>query len=550
MKNLFGKISDKVSGKDSKPVSGGSTSGSPVGKSPSPVRPSPIPTAPVSPSSSFSSAAPLASSTMQPSPSVSPSAPIPGVTSGASPNLAPWQQKIVDSAEKRAGMLDVTARYMLNFKHNPTGNDALDSARGPIVFGLWASLVTFLVLFVWGVLAPLDSAVVAIGTIMPESHKKTIQHLEGGIIKEILVKEGERVEKDQTLLVLDDTTAKARYEIVYNQLITARLTLTRLIAQRDNTEQMVIPEDILAKADQPNVKDIIDTQTRLFFSQRKSLEGEVSVLQQRIEQLTDEIDGLSAQEQSSREQLQFLNQEIDTVKKLVDKGQALKPRLLALQRQKAEVEGRRGEFLANIARARQTITEAELQIINAKNERLNTTVTELRDNQAQIADLTERLNAAQDMLVRTKVKAPDKGIVTGLKFFTVGGVISPGTDILNIVPEEEQLVIEAQLRPENIDEVQKGQSARVRLSAYKARVVPMLEGKVLDVSADKFVDQATNVAFYKAKIGIAAEEYQTYKDLLYIGMPAEVYIAGDERTFMGYLLSPITESFGRAFREQ
>jgi len=236
---------------------------------------------------------------------------------------------------------------------------------------------------------------------------------------------------------------------------------------------------------------------------------------------------------------------------LLAKGNAAKPRLYGLQRQDAELEGRRGEYLANIARAEQSITEAEMEIINARNGYEKDIATELREVQTNIPTYAEKLQAAEDVLRRIVITAPQAGIVTGLAVHTKGGGVSPGATLMEIVPQDDRLIVEARVSPHDIDEVHAGLEARVRLSAYKSRRVPILEGTVQSVSADKFIDQMTRESYYTARLRLDDAELKKLDNVVLTpGMPADVLIVTGERTFLSYLLSPLSDGMFRGLREQ
>ncbi|NDF12606.1 MAG: HlyD family type I secretion periplasmic adaptor subunit [Proteobacteria bacterium] len=447
--------------------------------------------------------------------------------------------------------MDQFVQFLTRKEYN-VENSAVAMTRGPIVVGMWLFLVVFGIFGIWSITAPIESAAVAPGSIVLDANKKTIQHLEGGIITEIMVRDGDMVKQGDPLIRLSETAARARQEILLSQYRTARVMEDRLESERDNLDRVVLKDDIIAEKDVPEMQQIITTQLQLFESRRNSLKGKISVLEQRIKQSQQEINGTEAQQKSAGEQVRLLDQEIATVKQLVDKGQGLRPRLLALQRSRADLQGQQGEYIALSARASQAIAESKLQIINAQNEYLNDVVNQLREVQNNVADLRERTKASSDILSRIVITAPHSGIISGLRFHTIGGVIPPGAEIMDIIPQDDKMVVEVQVDPRDIDVVHKGLKARVHLSAYKTRTVPNLDGVVEMVSADRIVDRATGRSFYTARVVVSEDEIKklTTNVELYPGMPAEVLIVTGERTFMGYFLQPIEDSFRNAFREQ
>lgn len=424
-------------------------------------------------------------------------------------------------------------------------------ARGPIVFGMVMIIIMFGVFGLWSILAPIDSAAIAPGKVVLDSNKKVIEHLEGGIVKEILVTEGMAVKKGQVLVRLDNTAALARMNLYKGQYIAALATEARLKAERDHAEELVFPEELLEKKDDILVSENLDSQRRLFKSRREALEGKRDVLGQKIKQYEEEINGLSEQIKSSSSQLELLGREIKDIRKLVAKQLSPKSRLLALERRAAEIKGEKGRNEALISRAKQSINEAKIEMYNLKTEFLNGIVTELRETQTKLSDLSEQLRTAEDVARRVEIRAPIAGEVTGLAVHTVGGVIAPNEPLLNIIPFDDKLIVEAKVRPTDIDVVRAGLKARVRLSAFKTRNVPPVEGIVETISADRFEDKRTGEIYFLARIAIDEKQLDKLDNVeLSPGMPAEALIVTGSRTLIAYLISPIRDSFNRSFREQ
>jgi HlyD family type I secretion membrane fusion protein len=426
-------------------------------------------------------------------------------------------------------------------------------AKKAIRVGMWSFVIIFGVFGLWSVTAPIDSAAVATGSVILDSNKKTVQHLEGGIIDKIFVREGQFVKKGEPLVRLDETTAKARYDLLKSQYIAAKATEARLLAERDGLDEIPFDQELLAlEKKNAIVDDNLDSQRRLFKSRRKNLEGQTSVLRQKIEQHREEIKGLESQIESAEQQLALLADEIQGVRKLYNNGQLVsKQRLRALERQEAAIRGELGNYKAMISRAEQSIGEAEIQILNLKNEFSNEVVQELKETQVSLSDLEERIRASADTVNRIMITAPLDGTVTDLQVHTVGGVISPGDKIMDIVPQDDKLIVEAKVQPQDIDVVHSGLRATVRLSAYRVRMVPPVDGMVKTVSADKFVDDRSGESYYLARIEIDNEQLAGLEDVnLYPGMPTEVLIVTGARTLANYLMAPITDSFNRALREQ
>lgn len=440
---------------------------------------------------------------------------------------------------------------------SPSDDDALGESRigvghGAIKFGLWSMVFVFGGFGLWAALAPIDSAAVAPGVVVLDADKKVIQHLEGGIVEEILVREGDHVEAGQALVRLSQTAAEARADLIRSQYYAEKAAEARLIAERDAQDTIAFPAELDVKGlHVKEIEEAIKAQNGLFSSRKKALEGEVSILNQRMAQFKEEIIGLEAQQQAVTRQRELIGEEEATVAKLVAQGNAAKPRLLALQRSKADLGGQQGEYAASIARANQGISEAQIAIVNKRNEFQNNVVKELREVQVNVTTLGEQLKASQDILNRIVIAAPQSGIVTGLKVHTKGGVITPGQEVMSIIPQDDKLIVEAKVSVRDIDIVYAGLKAKIRLTAYRVRHVPPLEGTVQTISADRFVDQARGEAYYLARVEVDDEQTEKLKNVkLYPGMPADVLIVTGERTMLSYLLNPITEEVYKAFREE
>ena len=413
-------------------------------------------------------------------------------------------------------------------------------------------LAIFTGIFVlWGVLAGLDSAAIANGTIVVSSSRKTIQHLEGGIVDEIFVKAGDVVKKDQPLVRLRDTLAKARTTISSQGLRVALATQARLAAERDEAESIDFGNlNELAKTD-PELERAVKNQNSLFVSRRKSLLGQMAIAQERIDQNMKLIDGLNAQVKSAESQIKLVNEESKMVESLFKKGLATKTKMLAVKRQFHDLEGRRGGYIAQIAKTEEAISEQKQAISNIRNTNIKEVLEELKNNQEKLTNLQQQDHAASDVLKRTVIKAPQSGTVTNVQIHTIGGVIAPGGKLMDIVPNTDEMIVEAKASIKDIDVIYKGMKAKVMLSAYKARFVPRLPGKVIHVSPDRYMDEQTGVPYFKVKVEIPKSAISRLAEdvKMYPGMPAEVFLLTGSSTFFDYLLSPLVDSFRRAFRE-
>jgi len=429
-------------------------------------------------------------------------------------------------------------------------DDYEPTLRGPIVAGI-AVVAGFIGTFlVWGFLASLDSAAIAPGTIIVDSHRKTVQHLEGGILREILVREGEQVKAGQVLMRLDTAIAGSAATQLRNQRTAIQAKIARLRAEQSDAKAIALPPELSAESKDPVIAEAVATQQALFVARRQAFESQNSVIDRRIQQSREEITAMRAQLVSAGERLKYFQEEADAIRELVEKGYERKPRLLALQRSISETKGKIGELEATMARARQSIAGAEFEAQQLRGQRMADINRELQDAQAQDNDLGDRLTAANDVLQRKDVVAPQDGKVVDLKFFTPGGVIAPGAPILDIVPQDDDLIVEARVLPTDIDTVRTGLPAEVRLSAYRSRLTPLVDGEVIYVSADKLTDQRSGDSYFQSRVRMKKESLQELGKIeLYPGMPAEVYIITGKRRAIDYFLSPIVDSMRRAFRE-
>lgn len=418
--------------------------------------------------------------------------------------------------------------------------------RRLIAFGFLLVFGGFGGLGAWAALAPLQSAVVAGGTVKVASERKTVQHLEGGIISEILVKEGDRVNAGDVLIRLDDTTPRARVQLLQSQLDRLLANRARLEAEQAGLDEITFPEELLERQDDEKIAGLLAAERKVFESRRESLQGEKQVLEQRGRQFAEQIDGLKTQIRSTTVQLGTIREEKDAVEILYKKGVYEKPRYLELKRAMARLNGQIGSHRSSIAQVEERIGEVKLRMIELDKKRTEEVNTQLQKVQSDIFDSIERLRAAEETLKRISITAPTAGTVVGLSVHTVGGVIRGGTEILGIIPKGDTLVIEAQVKPQDIDLVHEGLKAEVLLTAFNRRTTPMMPGKVTRVSADSFASDVG--AYYLIRVEIDPEHVTDLQ--LYPGMPAEVYLLTGERTALSYILTPIETSLRRALREE
>lgn len=444
-----------------------------------------------------------------------------------------------------------SAEFLVRISGKPIDNTSRPPIRRDVKFGIIIIAVFFGLFWLWALLAPLESAALAPGKIVASSNRKTIQHLEGGIIRKIYVKEGSSVKAGDPLIKLDDTQARARYELLWNQVMELYAKEARLIAQRDNKDQIKFPDVLMKNRQRPDIKQILLVQSSIFMHDKETFEHNMKILENRIEQLNDQIMGFKHQVHANEKQYEFIQKELDAMKALEKKAYVEKPRLWALEREAAKLMGNKGELMASIAEAQQKIGETKQQMIAIKNETRKEVLDELTATQRNLTDSLSHLTATEDVLKRTIITAPQNGKVVNLKEHTVSGVVGAGKDIMDIVPSDDALVVEARISPLDIDVVHKGMMAKIKLIAYKQRSMPSVDGVVTEVSADSFYDAQTNNSYYIARIDISAEQLKKLAGVkLHPGMPVEVMIIVDRRTAWQYLITPIRESYNKAFREQ
>lgn len=418
-------------------------------------------------------------------------------------------------------------------------------AAGAAVIALFATFIAL-----WSALAPLESAAIAPGVVGVDMNRKTVQHLEGGIVEHIAVRDGDQVREGQILLKLDTTKARASLDVLRGKLIAARALEARLAAEQDDAEQIAFPAALSGDRALPQVEEAMRGQQRIFAERRNAIERQVGILKQQSRLSHEEIIGLRGQVEAENRELKLLKEEENDIQRLVAQGLAPKPRLLALQRREAEIHGSRSRNVAAIARAEQTIAGTDLKIAELRASNLKETVQSLRDVQTSIFEIQDQIRAAEDVLRRTDIVAPIEGTVVGLQVHTTGGVIAPGARILDIVPAKERRIIDVRIDPADIDIVRPGLEARVRLTAYLQRNFVPLQGEVVSVSADRLTDDKSGAPFFGAVVALDADELTRRDDVkLHAGMAAEVMIVTGTRTLFDYIAQPLLRVFDRGFRE-
>lgn len=429
--------------------------------------------------------------------------------------------------------------------------DVSDSPRRYVVLGWGILLLFFGVLGTWAAIAPLNGAVVAQAVVKVEGNRKTLQHLDGGIVKVLRVKEGDHVNAGDVIIVLDDTQARAEFNVYSEQHLNLRATEARLVAELNRAETLRPPPDIAGRLSNPDVAKVWNSQLEQFENRRAALDSQHKVIGDKIHQLESQIEGAQQQVVTYQEQRSSTQKELDLITPLADKGLITQPRLLQLQRSAFGLTGQIESTKSSIASLRQNIAEQMQQATKTDSDWMADTAKQLHDTQAQLLEVTPKLANAQAVLGRTTIRSPYAGKVVGLSVFAVGSVIQRGDKILDVVPDDDDLTIEAQIPVDAISDVHPGMAAEVRLTAYKQRITPTVPGKVMQVSADRLTEQRTGVPYYTAVVRMDQKVLAALPQVrLYPGMPADIMIPTVERTAFDYLVGPLAMSLNSAFRQR
>lgn len=439
-------------------------------------------------------------------------------------------------------------------------NDVVKSARSPILFGVFVTI--FFVLFgaIWAATAPLDSAAVAIGTVVSSTQKKIINHQEGGVLRAVFVKLGDVVKKGDKLLELDDTRLKSEYENELNQYRTLSATESRLLAEINNDTEVTYPDFLLNDKSEADVAKIIETQNSLFSSKSKIVSAEKDSLKQRSMQSSKQIEGYKAKRTALEKALEVTLDRLDATKKLNAKGFAQKAALLELEAKEASLLSELAITDTEIVRSEQEITKTDIDLINLDSKFSTQTLNELKEAQAQLAGHRERFFYLKEALSRVILKSPVDGVVNNLNFHTIGSSIPPGQTIIEISPLNDPLVIEAKVEPKSIDSIAVGLVSKIKFSAFKSRTTPSFTGKVISLSPDLVMDHQRGPGdplsngYYLARIEIDMDKFKEIADSrkleLHPGMQAEVQIVTGTRTLLRYLLDPLADAMFKGFKEK
>jgi HlyD family secretion protein len=446
-----------------------------------------------------------------------------------------------------------TARSGLQWAFGETGpaHSASESIRRHIIAGSILVGVLAFGLGGWASTAEISGALIAQGDIVVDSNIKKVQHPTGGVVGQLFVHDGDHVKAGQLLIQLDETVNQANLAIVTKGLTELYARKARLVAELNNDASLAVPKELADQLDDPNVQEALASEGKLFDLRRQDRAGQKKQLQERITQLQQEITGLTAQQDAKDQEVTLIEQELKGVRDLYAKNLVQLNRLTSLERDEAQLQGSRGQLIAQAAEAKGKIAETQLQIIQVDEDLSSDVAKELRETDSKIGEYVERKVTAQDQLKRTDIRAPQDGIVFQLTANTVGGVIAAGDPIMMIVPEDDKLQVEVKVDPKDIDDVQFDQPVVLRFTSFNVRTTPEINGKVIRIGADTTTDQRTGRTYYLVRIAMTYDEIKRLGDVkLTPGMPVEAYIETGERTMLSYLIKPLHDQLMRSFREK
>ncbi len=432
---------------------------------------------------------------------------------------------------------------------------AAKTVRESIKFHLMLGLAIVLVLVVglggWASTVLISGALIAPGQIVVESNVKKVQHPTGGVVGEVRARDGDLVKSGDIVVRLDDTVTRANLAIVTKNLDAAQVRAARLQAEQRGLDRIEFPQSLIERAGDPDVKALLAAETKLFDVRVNGRTGQKAQLRERITQLNEEIAGLSAQEKAKDQEIALVQNELTGVRELYDKRLVQISRLTQLERDSARLNGERAQYIAARAQAKGKITETELQIIQIDKDVVSEVSKDLRETNDKIGELIERKVAAEDQLRRVDIRAPQDGMVLQSSVHTIGGVVTAGDTLMLIVPQADDLQVEAKVNPVDIDKLQIGQKTLLRLSAFNQRTTPELNGVVSRVSPDVTTDQRTGQSYYTIRVSMPPQEIARLGDVKMIpGMPVEAFVQTGDRTMLSYLMKPFHDQLMRAFREK
>lgn len=431
--------------------------------------------------------------------------------------------------------------------------NAQRSIKKHLIVGLTVVLVLGGGVGGWASTVPISGALIAPGQVVVDSNVKKVQHPTGGVVGEILVHDGDTVKAGDVVVRLDETVVKASLAIVVKTLNGLYARSARLEAEQQGRDNISFPKALTDQAaDDPDVRDIMASEAKLFDVRVNGRVGQKAQLRERVTQLNEEISGLEAQEAAKDKEIALVQQELVGVKQLYDQHLVQLTRLTTLERDAARLAGERAQYIAQRAQAKGKITETELQIIQVDKDMLAEVSKDLRETNDKVGEYVERKVTAEDQLRRVDIRAPQDGMVLQSTVHTVGGVITAGDAIMMIVPQADALSVEAKVNPQDIDKLQIGQKTLLRLSAFNQRTTPELNGVVTRVSADTTTDQRTGQSYYTIRVSMPPDEVKRLGSEVKIipGMPVEAFVQTGDRTMLSYLMKPLSDQFMRSFREK
>jgi HlyD family type I secretion membrane fusion protein len=426
-----------------------------------------------------------------------------------------------------------------------------DNYKGVARIGYAVIAFTFVGLLGWAAFAPLDSAVIATGVISAEGNRKTIQHLEGGMLRKILVHEGQKVRAGQILFELDPTQANAVAGITKNQYVALKAMEARLIAERDQRQSITFPADLLNQRSDPAVARALSDEQVQFQERRQTLQGQTDLMNAQRDQYQSEISGIDRQTQGLKEQLGFIEDELGDLRKIYDKGLVPRPRLLAMEREQASLSGSIGRLTADRAKATQGMGETQLKIRQIKQQFFQEVSQSISETRVKLAEVTEREVVASDAQRRINVVSPVSGTAQNLRFFTEGAVVRPAEPLVDIAPDDEAFVIQAHFAPTDVDNVHAGMTTEVRLPAFHSRSIPILNGRIQSISRDRLTDAEGKTTYFLGIVRVDVKQLpKQFRDRVTAGMPAQVVVPTGERTVLQYLFSPLRDTLRTTMREE
>lgn len=403
----------------------------------------------------------------------------------------------------------------------------------------------------WAALVRLDRAVISPGVIVAESSRKVVQHFEGGMVQEVLVKDGQSVRAGDVLLRIDPLQSQASADLFRNQLDAALVLEARLRAEQNGTDTLDLPREIVARRSEPGLARTIIDQANQMTERRTTLRGQLALIEAKVAQLRTEISGLAVEKASVEQQVSFIRQELQGLRSLHEKNLIPLSRLLVMERERTRLEGVIGRSVAETAKANNAISEAGLQTTQLKQKFQEAVTAQLLETRQKIGELREKLVVAQDVFRRHEIRAPHQGVIQGLKVYSVGQVIRSGEPLMEIVPTDDRLVVSVQFSPNDLEAVQAGMKAEIKFPTFQARRTPTVFGTLTTVSRDRLVDDGTKQPYFAGTVEI--DEHQLPVEVrhrLTAGLPAEIVVSAGERTALEYLFAPFLDAMGRAFHER